>query len=266
MNLAPTGNPAAVRTTHSHGGTWLHVQFAHPKGNIITDAIVRSLRAVIADVPASGGLRLLTLEGAGVNFSFGASVDEHRPGAIDQVLPEMHALIFDLLAAPVPTGAIVRGRCLGGGFEIALACDLLFASEDAVLGLPEIGLGVFPPAGAAILPLRVGHSRAATAVLTGQPRPAAAWQAAGLIEIVAPLAALPAKVESWFETQLLPKSATALSYAARAARESLRRQVADVLPVLERRYLDELMRTADAIEGIEAFLEKRTPAWGTPAG
>ena len=97
------------------------------------------------------------------------------------MLPAFHRLIADLLDAPCPTAAIVRGRCLGGGFEVALACDLVFASHDAKLGVPEVSLGVFPPAAAALLPLRVGASRASRAVLTGEALPADWWEQAGLV-------------------------------------------------------------------------------------
>ncbi|MGH9331584.1 MAG: enoyl-CoA hydratase/isomerase family protein, partial [Vicinamibacterales bacterium] len=193
--------------------------------------------------------------------SFGASIPEHVPGEIERVLPDMHRLVFDLLDAPAPTAAIVRGQCLGGGFELALACDFIFAAEDAVLGLPEVKLGVFPPAGAALLPARLGAARAARAVLTGETRPAAEWHAAGLVALVAPAARLSAEIERWFNTHFKPRSAAALRHAALAARLALRDEVARTLPALEQLYLDRLTRTADAAEGIAAFMEKRSPRW-----
>src|SRR5688572_28324052 len=97
---------------------------AHPKGNIITDEMVRALRAALESVAENPHLKLVTIEGAGTDFSFGASVPEHVPEQIGAVLPEMHALVEDLLDVPAVTAAVVRGRCLGGGFELALACDL----------------------------------------------------------------------------------------------------------------------------------------------
>jgi cyclohexa-1,5-dienecarbonyl-CoA hydratase len=205
--------------------------------------------------------KLIALEGRGPDFSFGASIPEHAPGEIERVLPDMHKLVFDLLDAPAPTAAIVRGQCLGGGFELALACDFIFAAEDAVLGLPEVKLGVFPPAGAALLPARVGAARAARAVLTGETRPAAEWHAAGLVALVAPAARLANEIERWFNTHLKPRSAAALRHAALAARFALREQVARTLPALEQLYLSRLMRTADAAEGVAAFMEKRAPRW-----
>ncbi|MGH9329535.1 MAG: enoyl-CoA hydratase/isomerase family protein, partial [Vicinamibacterales bacterium] len=188
------------------------------KGNLVTAAAVSMLRQSLAAAAADPHVKLVALEGRGPDFSFGASISEHVAGEIERVLPDMHRLVFDLLDAPAPTAAIVRGQCLGGGFELALACDFIFAAEDAVLGLPEIKLGVFPPAGAALLPARVGAARAARAVLTGETRPAAEWYAAGLVTLVVPASRLAGEIERWFNTHLRPRSAAALRLAAQAAR------------------------------------------------
>jgi cyclohexa-1,5-dienecarbonyl-CoA hydratase len=236
-------------------------RFFHPKGNIITTEIIAALSAALDSLPDYPRLKLITLEGDGRDFSFGASVPEHVPGNIERVLPAMHRLIYAWLDLPVVTAAIVRGRCLGGGFELAMACDFIFASEDSTLGLPEIALGVFPPAASAILPLRVGAARAASAIVSGTSRPAAAWHDMGLVEFVSSGADLGADVDSWFDRHLAPRSAAALRYAAAAARFALRAQVRAVLPQLEALYLNELMRTEDASEGVAAFLERRAPRW-----
>jgi cyclohexa-1,5-dienecarbonyl-CoA hydratase len=237
------------------------LEIPHSKGNLVSAAAVAALRESLDGVKGDPHIKLIALEGRGPDFSFGASIPEHAPGEIERVLPDMHKLVFDLLDAPAPTAAIVRGQCLGGGFELALACDFIFAAEDAVLGLPEVKLGVFPPAGAALLPARVGAARAARAVLTGETRPAAEWHAAGLVALVAPAARLANEIERWFNTHLKPRSAAALRHAALAARFALREQVARTLPALEQIYLSRLMRTADAAEGVAAFMEKRAPRW-----
>jgi cyclohexa-1,5-dienecarbonyl-CoA hydratase len=233
----------------------------HPKGNIVTAEMVRALTQALEPLAHDPHLKLVTIEGAGSDFSFGASIPEHAPGEIERVLPEMHALIYALLDLPVPTAAVVRGRCLGGGFELALACDFIFAEESAVFGLPEIALGVFPPAASALLPARAGAARATSALLTGATRTAAQWQASGLIEAVVADGTLDAAVSEWFDATLKPRSAAALRQATAAARWSLVQHVRAVLPELERLYLADLMGTSDAAEGIAAFLEKRPPRW-----
>jgi cyclohexa-1,5-dienecarbonyl-CoA hydratase len=204
---------------------------------------------------------LLTIEGAGDHFSYGASVEEHRGDTIGVALAELHGLVRDLLTFPAPTAAIVRGRCLGGGFEVALGCDLIVASTSAILGVPEIALGVFAPAASALLPLRVGASRSASALLTGRPLTAADWAAAGLVELVAPPDELQTALDGWFHANLGSRSAASLRFAAQASRLALTMRVEETLPKLERLYLDSLMRTRDATEGIEAFLAKREPRW-----
>jgi cyclohexa-1,5-dienecarbonyl-CoA hydratase len=153
----------------------------------------------------------------------------------------------------------VRGRCLGGGFEIALACDFIFAEEGATLGIPELALGVFPPAAAAVLPVRIGASRAAHAVMTAEGLPASWWAGAGLVAEVAP--DVGAAVDRWMAARLAPRSAAALGLAALATRGPVRAAIDGSLPDLERLYLERLLRTEDAAEGIAAFLEKRPPRW-----
>ena len=243
------------------GGGHLQLVIDQPKGNVISLAVIRELRGALALVRESPQVKLVTIEGAGDHFSYGASVEEHRAGAIATALGELHGLIRALLACPAPTAAIVRGRCLGGGFEVALACDLIFASTTAVLGVPEITLGVFPPAASALLPPRIGASRAAGALLTGRAAPVEEWMVAGLIELVAPADELQAVVDRWFDANLAARSAAALACAAQASRLALAHQVEATLPRLEQLYLETLMRTRDAGEGIEAFLEKRPPQW-----
>lgn len=234
---------------------------AHPKGNIITSETIAALRSGLESLGGNTRLKLITIEGNGPDFSFGASVPEHAPDRIAEVLPAMHALIGDLLAAPAVTAALVRGRCVGGGFELALACDFIFAESDATFALPEIALGVFPPAASALLPLRVGSARAAQAILTGQVLTAGWWMSCGLIELLAQPGELDTAVDRWFAAHLAPRSAAALRHAAAAARMGLLAHVRQTLPQLERLYLEDLMRTSDAAEGVAAFLEKRPPQW-----
>lgn len=250
-----------VRSQLRRDGGHLRLLLDEPKGNIISRELVRQLDRALAEIADLPAVKLVTIEGAGDHFSYGASVEEHRPEIIGEALPEFHALIRELLAVPAPTAAVVRGRCLGGGFELALACDLLFAGTTALLGVPEIALGVFPPAASTLLPLRIGASRAASAILSGEARPVEKWVEAGLVELTAPPQELEAAVDHWFDMHLAPRSAAALRCAAFASRYSIRKYVEGVLPELEQFYLDTLMSTHDAAEGIAAFLEKRQPVW-----
>jgi cyclohexa-1,5-dienecarbonyl-CoA hydratase len=250
-----------VHVAFNEGQSRAAFRLFHPKGNIITAEMIRALLQSLERLCDNPHLKLVTFEGAGADFSFGASIPEHAPALIGQVLPEAHALIHALLDLPAVTAAAVRGRCLGGGFEIALACDFIFAEESAVFGLPEIALGVFPPAASALLPARVGTARATSAIVTGRTGPAQAWRDAGLLEATVPDGTLQAAIDGWFEAHLAGKSAAALRYATAAARHGLRQHVRAVLPELEQLYLSDLMGTHDAAEGVAAFMEKRVPRW-----
>jgi cyclohexa-1,5-dienecarbonyl-CoA hydratase len=230
-----------------------------PHGNAITDAMIDALRAALRS--SDPALKLITLEAAGADFSFGSSIDEHSPAQMRDVLPRFHAAILDLLRAPAVTAAVVHGRCLGGGLELALACDLMFAADDTVMGLPEIAIGAFPPVGSILLPLKAGASRASSAIVGGDVRPVSYWYAAGLIEAVAPRDELGASVDRWYAETLARHSAAALRRAATASRMVILRAMETLIPEMERLYLDDLISTADAAEGVAAFLDKRPPKW-----
>jgi cyclohexa-1,5-dienecarbonyl-CoA hydratase len=243
------------------GRTRAAVLFEHRPGNLLTAEVVGQLHAVLTDLEDLPHLRLVTIEGAGADFSFGASVAEHAPEQIASVLPATHALLAALLDVPAPTAAVVRGRCLGGGFELALACDFVLAADTATFGLPEIALGVFPPAASVLLPVRAGASRAASAILSGDPRPAAYWHTLGVVETVAPESELATVVDSWFARTFAGRSAEALRHAVRAARTPVLDAMTGQLPGVEQLYLQDLMRSQDAVEGVRAFLEKRGARW-----
>jgi cyclohexa-1,5-dienecarbonyl-CoA hydratase len=236
-------------------------RFFHPKGNILTAEIVAALTDALSAIAQNPHLKLITIDGGGADFSFGAAIAEHAPAEIDQVLPAMHELVYALLDAPAPTAAIVRGRCLGGGFELALACDFILAADDATFGLPEVALGVFAPVGSILLSERVGAARATRALLKGDAQSVDVWRDAGLIELTAPASSLANDVEHWFAAHFVPRSAATLRCASLAARAALTSRVRELLPALEQLYLQDLMHTHDAPEGVAAFLEKRAPRW-----
>ena len=249
-----------VRKELTHHGQVGRIILATPKANILDRATMLEFIDVLR-VPARDDLKAIILESEGPHFSFGASVEEHLPRQIEETLAVLRALLEELTMVPAPTIAAVRGQCLGGGFELAIACDLIVAEENAQFGLPEIKLGVFPPAGAALLPARIGASRSAELIITGKSWTAASALAAGLVNRMTPSGELEAHVDQWMQADFLPRSATALRYAAEAARRPLVHALKTELPELERMYLNELMVHPDAPEGIQAFLDKRQPRW-----
>jgi len=243
------------------------ITLAAPKANILDRAMMTNLVETFNELSWDGNLKAIVLGSEGPHFSFGASIEEHLPRHIAATLTQLHELLRAVTMAPAPVIAAVRGQCLGGGFELALACDLIIAEESAQFGLPEIKLGVFPPAGAALLPLRIGTSRTAELLLTGHSWTASQAAAVGLVHRLAPAGELGSALESWLESDFLPRSATGLCFAAQAARRPVLHALQHDLPSLEHLYLNELMRLPDAVEGLQAFMEKRQPKWakGTAA-
>ena len=175
------------------------------------------------------------------------------------MLASLHALILAMLEFPAPILVAVRGQCLGGGLEVALAGSMIIASDDAQFGQPEMKLGVFAPAASVLLPFRMTQPAAEDLLFSGRSVGAAEALAQGLVQRVAPdpqAAAL-----AYFDDHLAAKSAAALALALAAARVAMRTQVRERLAAVEQLYLDRLMSTHDANEGLAAFLAKRNPAW-----
>lgn len=257
MSVTATG--PAVRASLEEGGSLLRLLLARPKGNVLDIEMIGALRAALAAQRGARGLRAVLLEGEGAHFSFGASVSEHLPGQVEVMLPAFHALARELAGCGKVVLAALRGQCLGGGLELALLAQRIVAAPDARLGSPEIRLAVFAPLASLLLPRRVGLARAEDLLLTGRTLEAAEALAIGLVD---ELAADPAAAAlDWHRRWLLPLSAAALAQATLAARHDLLRALEEDLPELERRYLVQLMATADAREGLDAFLQRRTPTW-----
>ncbi len=257
---------ARSRLELTHGEQVAQLVLAAPKANVLDRRMMGELAGHCAALADRRDLRAVVLTGEGPNFSFGASVEEHLPGEIGPTLDALDRLLKALLDLPAPTLAAVRGQCLGGGFELALACDLVLAEETAHLGCPEIKLAVFPPAASALLPVRVGAGPAAELLLTGRSWTAAEAARHGVVTRLAEEGRLDEELEAWLEVGLLPLSPAALRHAVVAARNPILRALEEDLPGFERLYCEELMAEPDALEGLRAFLDKRPPRWGRPAG
>jgi cyclohexa-1,5-dienecarbonyl-CoA hydratase len=240
-------------------GALLRLRLNRPKANICDAAMIGALRNAFDAHRGVTGLRGVLLTAAGPHFSFGASVEEHLAERCAAMLAALHALILEMVEFPVPLLVAVRGQCLGGGLEIALAGGPIFAAPDAQFGQPEIRLGVFAPAASCLLPWRVSAVAAEDLLWSGRSIAAPQALAIGLVQTLAddPEAAALA----WFDEHLAPRSAAALACAVAAARAPRVRELRERLAEVERLYLDRLMTTHDANEGLAAFLAKRAPHW-----
>ncbi len=250
-----------ITLTETHDGQVVEVTLNPPPANIVSSAMMDEITDVLAAQQHQPQRKLIVFTGAGKHFSFGASVEEHTPEQVGGMLPKFHSFIGTLLRCRVPTLAKVRGCCLGGGFELALACTFTFADGKAKFAVPEIKLGVFPPPASVLLPWRTGDAFASEMILSGEMLPAARLKERGAISGVSEEGALDTDVAAFIEEVILPKSASALRHAAAASRMSTIAQYDSFIARLEALYLEDLMGTHDAVEGITSFVEKREPAW-----
>jgi cyclohexa-1,5-dienecarbonyl-CoA hydratase len=247
-----------LRITENDGVATLTLD--HPPLNIMTRALMGELREALDELRAAETTRVLIVTAQGRHFSAGADIGEHLPPAHRELIPEFLSTVEALAAFPFPTIAAVRGRCLGGGLELALACDLVIAADDASLGQPEIALALTAPAACALLPRRTSHANAAELLFGGDVVDAPRALAMGLVQRVVPAPAL--------EEQALAHAKRFARHSAaalRATKASMR--AASGVPLAEalRRagdiYVHELMAASDPVEGLEAFLAKRAPVW-----
>ncbi len=253
----PGEGPVRVET-REEGALW-RVLLATPKTNILDLEKIRLLTGIFDRARGDRGLKAIILEGEGGHFCFGADVAEHMPGQFETMIPAFGAMFRSMLDASVVILAAVRGQCLGGGLELASLCHRVFASPEAKLGQPEILLGVFPPVASVALAGRVGRSRAEDLCLSGRIIHTDEAERIGLVDEIA---ADPHDAALAYARQyLLPRSASSLRLGVRALHHGFARSFLDELEAVERIYIEELMTTHDAVEGLEAFLQKRKPSW-----
>jgi cyclohexa-1,5-dienecarbonyl-CoA hydratase len=240
-------------------GRLLRLRLSRPKANLVDAEMIAALDGALVEHLKNPHLVAMLLDAEGPHFSFGASVEEHMPAQCAAMLQGIHRLIMRLVESPVPVLVAVRGQCLGGGLEVALAGHLVFVAPDAILGQPEMKLGVFAPAASCLLPELVGPARAIDLLLSG--RNIGATEAA-MMGMACAVAADPERAAlDYFDEHLKPKSASSLRYAVKAARLDYTARIRAKIASVERMYLDELMKTHDAVEGLEAFVGKRAAQW-----
>ena len=221
--------------------------------------MIAALTKALAEGSDNRHIKAVLIDHEGPHFSFGASVPEHMPDQCAGMLNGLHALILAMVEYPVPILVSVRGQCLGGGLEVALAGHLMFVSPEAKLGQPEIVLGVFAPAASCLLPERMPQVAAEDLLYSGRNISGEEAFRLGLANAVAdePEAAALA----WFDAGPAKHSASSLRFAVKAARLGMNERVRAKITAVEDLYLNGLMATHDAVEGLNAFVEKRAALW-----
>lgn len=238
------------------------ISFARPPLNVFNIAMMREMTDAINMCLNEREMVAILFEAAPGSraFSAGVAVEEHVEETIYQMLDSFHGIFRALEQVGKPTLAVVDGAALGGGCELVAGCDIVIATERARFGQPEIKLGVFPPVAAVLLPRIIGDKRARELIMTGELIDPAEALRLGLINSSVAHAELEQKVEAVL-VKLRELSAPALEAARRAIDLSRGAPFFEALSKVEDLYLNELMKTEDAREGIRAFMEKRKPAW-----
>ncbi|HKN06869.1 MAG TPA: enoyl-CoA hydratase/isomerase family protein [Thermoplasmata archaeon] len=253
MSAKPPGTVSVERVDGRATVTW-----EHGPANVFDIALLEELTRVLRREEVTGS-HVVVLRGGGKSWSGGLSVEDHLKPRVNAMFDAFHKTLTTLWNLPGPTIAQVHGRCLGGGLELLMACDLAIASEGATFGQPEIRLGVFAPFGAATYSHLLGSRPAAELLFLGTPFNAQRAASVGIVNRVVPDEELDASVALTAQTLCSHRRE-----ALRLLKRVLRRAEVDPwssLAYAERTYLDELMVLGESEEGLRAFLEKRAPIW-----
>src|SRR5438874_10169474 len=236
------------------------ISLRNPPLNVIDLPMMDELAQATSEIEARSEISTIGISGHGSSFSAGVDVAAHTPDKVEAMLSKFHGVIRALVGTKKVTIAAVNGHCLGGGAELAMICDLVYTTDEAQWGFPEIKLGCYPPVAVTALAALVGQKHAADLILTGRTISGSEAANIGLSNRSVPPDQLNHLVEEAL-TQLANLSPEALAITKKAiyAWDSIHFDKG--LARSEKIYLDELMKTQDTQEGIAAFLEKREPQW-----
>src|SRR5882724_8000680 len=234
------------------------ITFARPPLNVLNIAMMREMGEALNECVPQRNLAAIVFDASpdARAFSAGVAVEEHVPETVFQMLDSFHAVFRLLAQISRPVIAVVDGPALGGGCELVAACDIVIASGRARFGQPEIKLGVFPPVAVILLPRIIGEKRARELIMLGDMIDAAEALRLGLVNYVVPAAELEPKLQSVL-TKVRDLSAAALAMTRTALDLGRQSSFQSALTEVENLYLNELMKTEDANEGVRSFMEKR---------
>lgn len=255
-----TANSGLARIALEIDDAVARIALRSPPLNVIDVAMMEELAQALVQIEAESRVAIIVLSGEGNGFSAGVDIAAHTPDRVEEMLAKFHAVVRSMLATKKVTIAAVHGHCLGGGAELAMICDLVYTSDDAEWGFPEIKLGCFPPVACAALAALVGQKKAAELILSGRSVTGKDAAEIGLVTRAVAGNQLSPTVQACV-AQLLRLSPAALAVAKKASYAWDSMHLDKGLARAERIYFEDLMKTEDAQEGIRAFLEKRPPKW-----
>ncbi len=247
-----------VELTYDGGVATLSLD--RPPLNVMNIEMLEQMNAALLELRGNRAIKVLLIRGTGDAFCGGIDIADHTKEKTHRLIQVFHRVFESIRMLDVIAVAAVDGIAQGAGFELAIGCNLVIASESAQFSLPEINLGLFPPLACVVLPRAAPRRKAMEWILTGEEITAQELRAYGLVNRVYADADFDRGLTG-FVAQLTSKSGPVLSLAKRAQTESYYAGYEEALYKAENLYLRELMALSDAQEGIEAFLEKRIPEW-----
>lgn len=231
-----------------------------PPVNVISIAMLEILEREIRRADEDPAIRLIVIDANGKLFSAGVDVADHVGDLVAKMMDALERLFVTMDRCETIVVALAKGAAIGGGCELCLGADLCYAAESAKFGQPEIKLGLMAPPASVLLPRRIGEAKALDMLLTGRTISARDAELAGMIAGCYPDDRFEEETSKTLKI-LLSYSASALSHAKQAVRLSRDGELSETHNRVNRFYMDSLMKTADAHEGLAAFLEKRPASW-----
>jgi cyclohexa-1,5-dienecarbonyl-CoA hydratase len=241
--------------------TAARITLKNPPVNVIDIGMMDELLAAIREVEQKPEINAIVFRGDGKCFSAGVDIAAHTPEKIAEMLQKFHAVILAISRSPKASIAAVHGNCMGGGAELAVICDMVYTAEDAKWGFPEIKIACFPPVACVALAALVGQKRATELILTGRSFRGSDALKMGLVNETAVSALELDGIVDRLLKVLATMSAAALSVAKKAIYTWDGLHLDKGIARAEKIYLEDLMKTEDVKEGVDAVMRKRKPEW-----
>jgi len=240
-------------------GSIVRITLNSPPLNVLTIAMMEEMIQAFKWAKGEAGA-VVVVDAEGKAFSAGVDVADHTPDKVGSMIDVFDRLFASMDDVDKPIIGVVNGAALGGGYEVVLFCDMVIASEKAKLGQPEINVGVFPPVACYVLPRLLSWPKAMEYLLSGDVFDAATAEKLGLVNKVLPVDGFAEGVDEFLK-KFTKQSPVVLAMTKKAANAGMGKNFEEGLKTIDSIYLNELMKTEDAVEGLKAFMEKRKPVW-----
>lgn len=237
-----------------------YITLNRPPVNVLNIEMMKEINIALDGVLKDAALKLLVFRAEGKAFSAGVEVSDHAPDKVNAMIAEFDGIFKRLAALEAPSLALVRGACLGGGCELALFCDIIYASEKSKFGQPEVKVGFFPPIAAFLLPRLAGRHIAIELMVSGHAVDGTAAMQMGLVNRAIDDEKFDEEAAK-LVASICENSALIIRYNKRAIEEAFTGRFSEVLSRMDDLFLNKLMKTRDCVEGLNSFLEKRKPKW-----